>query len=90
MEEQKEVKEEKLIHIENIGKGIYTTIIGSILLGVATTGLVMNWFFPALLAAPIPYLALGAVSTIGFALLFMRDKVSLYIDKYANKKIDKL
>lgn len=84
-----EIKEDKLIHIENVGKGIYTTVIGSILLGVATTAVIMNWFFPSLLHEPIPYIPVSIVGTVGFALLFMRDKVSSYIDIFAKKRLDK-
>lgn len=87
MEEQ--IRTDKLIHVENVGKGIYTTIIGSILLGVSTAAVVMNWFFPAALAEPIPYIPVSVVGVVGFSLLFMRDKVSSYIDIFVKKKIDK-
>jgi hypothetical protein len=83
MEEQ---KEEKYFHTENISKNIYTTVIGCVLMTVSSIAICMNWFFEF---KQIPVTQVAIVFTAGFALLFMRDKISSYIDGFVKKKIDK-
>ncbi len=87
MEEQKiepPVKEEKYFHIENVGKNIWTTVIGCLLMG-ASSGLVI---YSQIVELPNMKLwVMGLVFVAGFALLFMRDKLPTYIDIFTKKKI---
>ncbi len=85
MEEQ---KEEKWIHIENVGKSLFTTIIGSVIMALAVAALIINWYFPTI-APPVPYYVLLIVFMIGFILLFMRDKAKDYVDVFIKRKIEK-
>lgn len=84
MEDQNE--ESKYFHAENIGKNLITTIIGSVLMSASGGAYVASWFvdLPKLPSFTI----LGIVFGVGFALLFMRDKISTYIDIFTRKKID--
>lgn len=81
-----EEKEEKYFHTENISKNIYTTIIGCSLMTISSVAICMNWFFEF---KQIPVAQVAIVFVAGFALLFMRDKISSYIDGFVKKKIDK-
>lgn len=84
MEEQKE--ETKSFHIENVGKNIYTTIIGAVLMSMSVAVVFLEWFFGK--KSPAEAWQVAAVFVLGFALLFMRDKLTSYIDVFARKKID--
>lgn len=84
MEEQ---REEKYLHIENVGKNLVTTIIGCVLMSLSVVAVVINWYFPNI-GDPVPYSAISVVFVIGFILLFMRDKAKDYVDIFIKKKID--
>lgn len=80
-----EVKQEsRYFHTENITKNIITTIIGCVLLIISSAGICMNWFFDY---KEIPVLQISIVGAVGFGLLFMRDKISSYLDVFVTKKI---
>lgn len=81
-----EEKENKYFHTENVGKNVVTTIIGCILMTISAIAICLNWFFDL---KEVPVLQVAIVGVVGFALLFMRDKVSSYIDVFVKKKIDK-
>jgi membrane protein YdbS with pleckstrin-like domain len=82
MEEQ---KEDKYFHTENVSKNVITTIIGSVLMIISAVAICMNWFFEL---KQIPVMQVAIVGAVGFALLFMRDKVSSYLDVFVRRKID--
>ena len=82
MEEQ---KEDKYFHTENVSKNIVTTIIGCILMMISSAAICLNWFFEF---KEIPVIQVAVVGAVGFALLFMRDKVSTYLDVFVRRKID--
>lgn len=84
MEEQ---KEERYFHYENIGKNVYTTIAGCILIFLSIAAVVMNWFFPNK-APQIPWSGILGVGIAGFILLFLRDNAKSYVDLFIRKKID--
>lgn len=71
---------------ENVSKNIVTTVIGCLLMIISSVAICMNWFFDH---KEIPILQVSVVGTVGFALLFMRDKITTYIDIFTRKKIDK-
>lgn len=84
MEEDK--KESRYFHTENISKNVVTTVIGCVLMTLSAVAITMNWFFDV---KEIPILQVSVVGVVGFSLLFMRDKVSSYIDVFVKKKIEK-
>jgi len=85
MEEQKE--DGKYFHVENIAKNIWTTVIGCILMGVSAFAFMAPWFVVLPVQPPEDW-KLICVFVAGFALLFMRDKITTYIDVFTRKKID--
>lgn len=87
MEEIKIDRDEKYFHIENIGKNIVTTVIGIVLMGASAGTFIMSWFVELPLIKDKTW-QIAAVFFLGFILLFMRDKLSTYIDMFSRKKID--
>jgi len=81
---EEKVKEEKYFHYENIGKNIWTTLIGSLLMAISG-GLVLASQIIELPLLKIWWMV--GVFTAGFALLFMRDKLPSFIESYTKKKI---
>jgi hypothetical protein len=86
MEVIKEKTEEKYFHTENITKNVVTTVIGCVLLIISAVGICMNWFFDF---KEIPIVQISVVGAVGFAMLFMRDKISSYLDVFVTRKIEK-
>jgi hypothetical protein len=85
MEDQ---NEGKIFHIENIAKNLWTTIIGGLIMAASALAFIAPWFVVLPVQPPEPWkLFLSFVA--GFALLFMRDKITTYIDIFTRKKIDK-
>jgi len=91
MEEQKVTitndGETRYFHIENIGKNLVTTIIGVVLMTVSAGTFILSWFIDLPLMKDKTWHVVG-VFALGFALLFMRDKISSYADIFIKKKID--
>jgi len=83
MEGQKEVKEEKYFHYENIGKSAITTIIGVILMA-ASTGLVL---VSQVIELPQMNLwVMVGVFCAGVLLLFAKDKfIDIVVTKFKDK-----
>ena len=79
-------RRDRYFHTENVGKNIVTTVIGCVLMTISAIAICMNWFFEF---EEIPVSQVAIVGLVGFALLFMRDKVSSYIDVFVKKKIEK-
>lgn len=84
MEEQKE--DGRYFHVENIAKNIVTTVIGALLMLVSSGTVMVSWFI--VLPMKPEYWQLAVIFGLGFALLFMRDKLTTYIDVFTRKKID--
>jgi hypothetical protein len=82
MEEQ---REDKYFHTENVSKNIVTTVIGCLLMIISAVAICLNWFFDH---KEIPIIQVSVVGGVGFILLFMRDKMSTYIDVFIKRKID--
>lgn len=85
MEEKKEVETSRYFHIENVGKNIITTIIGSVLMSMSVLVVILEWFFG--FKTPAEPWQVALIFVVGFALLFMRDRLATYIDIFAKKKI---
>ncbi len=80
--------ETKYFHAENVVKNIWTTIIGCILMGVSGFTFMVQWF--VVLPVKPEVWQLISVFFLGFVMLFMRDNLKSYIDRFTNKKIDKV
>ncbi len=90
MEEQKDLQNQpdgRYFHSENVVKNIWTTIIGCIIMGVSAFAFMAPWFIVLPVTPPDAW-KLIATFFVGFALLFMRDKITTYIDIFTKKKID--
>lgn len=85
MEEQKE--DQKYFHVENLAKNIWTTVIGCIIMAVSAFAFMAPWFVVLPVNPPESW-KLICTFIFGFALLFMRDKITTYIDVFTRKKID--
>ncbi len=86
MEEPK--TEEKYFHIENVGKNIVTTVVGIFFMIISGGTYMASWFIELpLIHGWDRILGICIVFTVGFALLFMRDKLPTYIDIFTKKKI---
>lgn len=68
------------MNLENIIKGIFTTILGIAIM----TGASYGWYVDHLSDWQA-----GGFGTIGFALLFMRDQIPQWIGKFAGAAIEK-
>lgn len=73
--------EEKFIHLQNIVKGIFTSIIGLVAMSAAGYG----WWTDHLTDWQA-----GGLAIIGFALLFMTDKIPTFIDQFVQAVLKKL
>lgn len=74
-----EQRKSKFIHGENVIKGLFTSLLGCVIMSAASYG----WWIDHLTDLQ------GAIfGTIGFALLFMRDQIPAFISRFLNKKID--
>ena len=82
-----EIKEDRYFHTENVSKNIVTTVIGCVLMLLSSAAICMNWFFEF---KQIPIIQVSVVGAVGFMLLFMRDKISSYLDVIIKKKTDKI
>lgn len=89
MDEQKldQQTDGKYFHGENIAKNMWTTVIGCIIMGVSAFAFMAPWFIVLPVTPPEAW-KLIATFFVGFALLFMRDKITTYIDIFTKKKID--
>ena len=85
MEEQKE--DQKYFHVENLAKNIWTTIIGGVIMAVSAFAFMAPWFVVLPVEPPEAW-KLICTFFVGFMLLFMRDKLTTYIDVFTKKKID--
>jgi len=81
-----EEKPDRYFHIENLTKNIVTTVIGVVLMCASSGTYIATWFVALPLIEDKMY-QLGLVFILGFALLFMRDKITTYIDIFTKKKI---
>jgi len=81
-----EEKPDRYFHIENITKNAVTTFIGTVLMLASALTFIATWFVALPLIEDKMY-QLGIVFILGFALLFMRDKITTYIDIFTKKKI---
>ena len=81
-----EEKPDRYFHIENITKNAVTTFIGTVLMSASSLTFIATWFVSLPLIEDKMY-QLGLVFILGFALLFMRDKITTYIDIFTKKKI---
>lgn len=68
------------MNMENIIKGIFTTILGIAIMSAASYG----WWVEHLTDWQA-----GTFGTIGFALLFMRDQIPAFISRFAQGALDK-
>lgn len=77
----------KYLHVENVAKNLWTTIIGCVIMGVSAFAFMAPWFVVLPVQPPDAW-KLIATFFVGFALLFMKDKVIVYLDIFTRKKID--
>ncbi len=77
--------EEKYFHFENVGKNIWTTLIGCAFMALSGGAVLVGQF----IELPLMKLwVMAVVFTVGFALLFMRDKLPSFIEGYVKKKTE--
>lgn len=84
MEEEKQSVETRYFHVENIGKNLWTSLIGGFLMALGVYAVIRDWFFDDPTSAE-PY-QIVLVFVAGFALLFMKDKLPSFIEGYFKKK----
>lgn len=79
-EEKKESKEMVYFHVENVFKNLFTTLFGC---GVMCLSIYAGWI------EKVEWWQASLGCGAGFAFLFMKDDIKVYISKFVGKKIDK-